>query len=189
MQIIMFKIFKLIVLDRDGVINDDSPLYIKSPDEWHAISGSLEAISKLQHCGYNIAIATNQSGIAKHYFTMQALDSIHKKMIAQITSVGGHLDINDIFICPHNPQDNCECRKPKSGLLLRAMRKFNVTPKETLIIGDSIRDILAAKACGAAAVLVKTGNGVKSQKAVKETEMDVPIYTDLAEVANFLATS
>ncbi|CAL7960682.1 D-glycero-beta-D-manno-heptose-1,7-bisphosphate 7-phosphatase [Gammaproteobacteria bacterium] len=174
--------FKLIVLDRDGVINEDSPFYIKSPDEWHAIPGSLEAIAKLQHSGYSVAIATNQSGIARHYFTAETLDSVHKKMIAQITVAGGHLDMNDIFVCPHRPEDNCKCRKPKPGLLLQAAHKFNVAPEEILVIGDAVRDILAAKACGAAAILVKTGKGMETLKA----EIDVPIYADLAEAVDSL---
>ncbi|MEI8055649.1 MAG: D-glycero-beta-D-manno-heptose 1,7-bisphosphate 7-phosphatase [bacterium] len=173
---------KLIVLDRDGVINEDSPFYIKSSDEWRAIPGSLEAISKLQHSGYNVAIATNQSGIAKHYFTVETLDSIHKKMIAQITAAGGHFDIDAIFVCPHGPEDNCECRKPKPGLLLQAAKKFNVAPEEILVIGDAMRDILAAKACGATAILVKTGKGAETLKA----EIDVPVYANLAEAVDFL---
>jgi len=174
--------FKLIVLDRDGVINEDSLFYIKSPAEWHVIAGSLEAIAKLQHSGYNVAIATNQSGIARHYFTAEILDSIHKKMIAQIKAVGGHLDMDDIFVCPHGPEDNCECRKPKPGLLLQAARKFDVAPGEILVIGDAMRDILAAKACGATAILVKTGKGMETLKA----EIDVPVYADLAEAVDSL---
>jgi D-glycero-D-manno-heptose 1,7-bisphosphate phosphatase len=173
---------KLIILDRDGVINEDSPFYIKSPDEWRAIPGSLEAIAKLQNSGYSVAIATNQSGIAKRYFTVETLNSVHKKMITQITALGGYLDMNDIFFCPHEPEDNCECRKPKPGLLLQAARKFNVAPGGILVIGDTVRDILAAQACGAAAILVKTGKGMK----ISKTEIDVPIYNDLAEAVDFL---
>ena len=175
--------FKLIILDRDGVINEDSPFYIKSPDEWHAINGSLEAIAKLEHSGYKVAIATNQSGVARNYFTRDTLDLIHKKMIAEIAIAGGHLGVNDIFICPHGPEDNCECRKPKPGLLLKAMQKFNVEPQETLLIGDSMRDLLAAKACGAKALLVKTGKGMQT---LESEEVNVPVYNDLAEAVDFL---
>jgi D-glycero-D-manno-heptose 1,7-bisphosphate phosphatase len=175
--------FKLIVLDRDGVINEDSPLYIKSPDEWCAIPGSLEAIAKLNKHGYKVVIATNQSGIARRYFTSETLDLIHKKMIDQVTMVGGHID--GIFICPHGPKDNCECRKPKSGLLLKAAQQFNVDPKEMLVIGDSMRDILAAKACGAAVVLVRTGKG---EEVIKTEKIDVPVFADLAEVVDLFIT-
>jgi len=162
----MSSIPKLIILDRDGVINKDSPFYIKSPDEWHAIPGSLEAVAKLQQCGYKVAIATNQSGIARGYFTLDILNLIHKKMITQIAAVGGCISFDDIFICTHGPEDNCECRKPKPGLLLQAAYKFNIKPAEILVIGDSIRDILAAENCGASAILVKTGNGEKTLKAI-----------------------
>jgi D-glycero-D-manno-heptose 1,7-bisphosphate phosphatase len=176
--------FKLIVLDRDGVINEDSPFYIKSPEEWLAIVGSIEAIVKLQHHGYKVAIATNQSGIARHYFTAETLALIHKKMISQIEAAGGRFNVDDIFICPHKPEDNCECRKPKPGLLLQAVRQFNVDPIEMLVIGDSMRDIVAAKACGAAAILVKTGKGMDT---LKQTEnIDVPVYADLAEAVDLL---
>ena len=171
--------FKLIVLDRDGVINEDSPLYVKSPKEWLAIPGSLAAIAKLQLYGYKVVIATNQSGIARHYFTPKTLVSIHKKMLTQIAAVGGNAV--DIFVCPHRSEDNCDCRKPKAGMLLQAARQFNIDPKEMLIIGDSIRDIMAAKACGAAAVLVKTGNGAQT---LQNNKIDVPVYANLAEAVD-----
>lgn len=177
------SILKLIVLDRDGVINEDSPFYIKSPDEWHAITGSLEAIAKLQHNGYKVVIATNQSGIAKYYFTADTLHSIHKKMIEQIAAAGGNFEINDIFVCPHGPEDNCACRKPKPGMLLQAAHKFNIIPSEMLVIGDSMCDILAAKACGASSILVKTGKG---EETLQTQNIDVPVYADLSEAINFV---
>jgi D-glycero-D-manno-heptose 1,7-bisphosphate phosphatase len=170
--------FKLIALDRDGVINEDSSSYIKSPSEWQAIPGSLEAIAKLKSYGFKVAVATNQSGVARGYFTQETLDSIHEKMTTQLAAAGGSIDA--IFVCPHGPQDNCDCRKPKPGLLLQAARQFNVDPKEILFIGDSMRDILAAEACGAKAILVKTGKGEETQKA----GTDVPVYADLAEAVD-----
>jgi D-glycero-D-manno-heptose 1,7-bisphosphate phosphatase len=179
-------VFKLIVLDRDGVINEDSPLYIKSPYEWYAIAGSIGAIVKLQRYGYKVAIATNQSGIARHYFTVDTLALIHKKMIAEIEAAGGRFSVDNIFICPHKPEDNCECRKPKPGLLLQAARKFNVDTTEMLIIGDSMRDIVAAKACGAAAILVKTGKGMDTLKQAEN--IDVPACADLAEAVDSFVT-
>jgi D-glycero-D-manno-heptose 1,7-bisphosphate phosphatase len=174
---------KLIVLDRDGVINEDSPSYIKTPDEWHPIAGSLEAIAKLKRHGYKIAIATNQSGIARHYYTKETLDLIHQKMLKQIETAGGHIDA--IFICPHEPKDNCDCRKPKPGLLLQAAHQFNVKPEEILFIGDAMRDLLAAKACGATAILVKTGKG---SEVLKTEKVEVPIYNDLADAVESIIT-
>jgi D-glycero-D-manno-heptose 1,7-bisphosphate phosphatase len=174
--------FKLIVLDRDGVINQDSPEFIKSPEEWHAIPGSLAAIAKLNRLGCPVVVATNQSGIARGLYTLADLELIHAKMLREIEAAGGHID--GVFICPHGPEDNCDCRKPKPGLLLQIAKKFNVEPSEMLTIGDSMRDILAAKACGAAAILVKTGNG---RATIEQQQVDVPIYDDLASVAESLS--
>ena len=172
--------YKLIVLDRDGVINEDSPLYIKSPAEWRAASGSIEAIAKLRRHGYKVVIASNQSGIARGYFTQNTLDAIHKKMLDQIEAAGGHIE--NIFICPHGPEDNCECRKPKSGLLLQAANKFNISPSEMLIIGDSMRDILAAKNCGAAAIFIETAH--KADDLLTAKTAGVPVYAILAEAVD-----
>lgn len=172
----MFKP-KLIILDRDGVINQDSDQFIKSPAEWKAIPGSLSAIAKLNCTGFNVVVATNQSGIARGYFSAETLKNIHQKMEAEL--VAHHGKIAGIFICPHGPEDNCTCRKPKPGLLLEIAKKFNVKPEEMLSIGDSMRDILAAKACGAHAILVKTGKGAKTISSATN-EFNVPVFDDLA---------
>jgi len=174
--------YKLIVLDRDGVINQDSPTYIKSPEEWHAIPGSIEAIAKLHRHGYKVVVATNQSGIARGYFTQNTLDAMHKKMLDQIEAAGGHIE--DIFICPHGPEDGCECRKPKSGLLLQAANKFNISPSEMLIIGDSIRDILAAKNYGATAIFIKTSN--KNDDLLAAKSAGISVYASLAEAVDYI---
>jgi len=153
---------KLIILDRDGVINEDSDAYIKSCAEWRAIDGSIEAIVKLQKHGYKVAIATNQSGVARNYLALAELNLIHDKMIAAIKNAGGEFSQENIFICPHKPEDNCECRKPKPGLLIQAANYFNINSDEILFVGDAERDILAAKAFGARAALVITGKGKKT---------------------------
>jgi len=171
---------KLIALDRDGVINYDSPDYVKSPEEWRAIPGSLEAITKLNQHGYKVVIATNQSGVARGYFDLDTLDKIHQKMLGQLKEVGGKIDA--IFFCPHEPDDNCEYRKPKPGLLLQAADQFNIKPQEILMIGDSMRDILAAKNCGAKAIFIKTDHKMDSLLAAQKEE--VPIYNSLAEAVN-----
>jgi len=176
----MFKP-KLIILDRDGVINQDSDQFIKSPAEWKAIHGSLSAIAKLNRAGFIVVVATNQSGIARGYFSAETLKSIHQKMENEIAAHHGKLA--GIFICPHGPEDNCSCRKPKSGLLLEIAKKFNVKPEEMLSIGDSMRDILAAQACGARAILVKTGKGAKTI-ASATNEFNVPVFDDLAAAAD-----
>lgn len=168
-----FKKIKIIILDRDGVINFDSPDFIKSPDEWHAIPGSLAAIAKLNNAGFKVVIASNQSGIARGYFAFETLDKIHQKMQNELAKVSGHLD--GIFICPHGPNDNCSCRKPKPGLLEQIQKFFNCSKEEMLFIGDSPRDLEAAKAFGCDAILVKTGSGKNVDNA-----FDVPVFEDLA---------
>ena len=138
--------YKLIIFDRDGVINYDSHEYIKSPEEWHAIPGSLEKIVRLNKAGCKIAVASNQSGIARGLYSEATLQKIHQKMQDELTKIGGHIDA--IAYCPHHPDENCACRKPKPKMLLDLMRQFNVTPKETLFIGDKETDRKAAKAAG-----------------------------------------
>jgi D-glycero-D-manno-heptose 1,7-bisphosphate phosphatase len=148
---------KLIILDRDGVINEDSPDFVKSPEEWRAIPGSLEAIALLNKANILVAIASNQSGLARGLFSEITLDAIHRKMVHELMAHQGYID--KIFYCPHGPNDNCNCRKPKPGLLLQAMHYFGVTPEETCFVGDSQRDIDAAITAQCQPILVRTGNG------------------------------
>jgi D-glycero-D-manno-heptose 1,7-bisphosphate phosphatase len=170
----------VIVLDRDGVINADSPDYIKTPDEWHALPGSLEAIAQLRAAGFEVAIATNQSGVARGLFTIDTLWEIHQKMLAQILAAGGF--VRRIFFCLHGPDDNCDCRKPKPGLLLQIAEYFACGFDHMIVIGDSLRDLQAAKAVNAKAVLVRTGNGAETEQKISNDPdyADVPVYDDLA---------
>ena len=172
---------KVIVLDRDGVINHDSDAYIKSSEEWNPIDGSLEAISRLNHSGYTVVIASNQSGLARGHFDIETLSAMHKKMEAMLEKVGGRIDA--IFYCPHGPDDACDCRKPKPGMLLEIGQRFNVPLEEVIFIGDSVSDIKAASNAHAKAILVRTGKGIKAEKlmlAECEKKELVPIYDDLA---------
>ncbi len=167
---------KLILLDRDGVINIDSDDYIKSPDEWHAILGSLEAISMLNKAGMKVAIASNQSGIARGYFTEETLHRIHEKMHYELAQHGGHID--KVFYCPHGPKDACDCRKPKPGLLFQAFQYFDIKPEQAYFIGDSQRDIEAAHAAGCSPIFV-------GKKIIAQT--DILSYSNLLEfVKTFL---
>lgn len=176
---------KLIVLDRDGVINRDSDNFIKSPEEWIAISGSLEAIAKLNRAGYIVVVATNQSGIARGYFDTAVLSKIHKKMQNHLSQYNGHVDA--VFFCPHGPDDDCECRKPKPGMLWEISDRFQVRMENVYVIGDSIRDLQSADAVGAKPVLVRTGKGEKSVKQLKENGFsDVPVFKNLAEAVDGL---
>lgn len=153
---------KLIILDRDGVINYDSAEYIKSPGEWLPIPQSLEAIALLNNIGYTITIATNQSGIGRGYYSHDILKNIHEKMQHALKTVGGVVD--SIFYCPHTPGEQCGCRKPKPGLLQQIAEHYDMELSGTAFVGDSYRDIQAARAVGCQPVLVRSGNGVVTLK-------------------------
>ncbi len=148
---------KLIILDRDGVINHDSDAYIKSPEEWQPIPGSLEAIARLSKAGFRIAVVTNQSGVARGLFDLTTLATIHSKMYAAVARAGGRIDA--IFFCPHGPAAHCSCRKPLPGMYREAIERFRVQAAEVLVIGDQARDLQAAHAAGCRSVLVLTGKG------------------------------
>ena len=169
----------LIILDRDGVINEDSDDYIKNPDEWIPIPSSLAAIAALNRAGHQVAVATNQSGIARGLYTEETLQKIHDKMQRSLAAVGGHVD--GIFYCPHGPDENCHCRKPKSGLLLQIAEKFHADLTKALVVGDAARDIDSARAVGCPAVLVKTGKGMRTLAAYGD-KLDVKVYDNLAAV-------
>ncbi len=168
---------KLIILDRDGVINEDSDYYIKSPQEWIPIAGSLEAISQLNKAGYRIAIATNQSGIGRGYYDLMALKAMHHKMQKLLTPLGGYID--HIEFCPHTPDDNCECRKPKAGMLNKIAQKYALKPQDIVMVGDTMGDYQAANKAGMSFVLVKTGKGERTL-ATGQLPLDTPVYANLA---------
>jgi D-glycero-D-manno-heptose 1,7-bisphosphate phosphatase len=168
---------KLVILDRDGVINDDSDSFIKSPDEWRPIPGSLEAIARLNHAGYQVVLATNQSGVGRGLFEVSTLNAIHDRMHRALAQMGGRIDA--IFFCPHAQDANCACRKPKPGLLEEIARRFNVDLKGVPCIGDALRDLQAAHAVGAAPILVLTGKGEVTRSAGGLPE-DTRIYPNLA---------
>ena len=144
-------------LDRDGVINIDSALYIKSPAEWKALPGSLEAIARLNQAGYKVVVATNQSGIGRGLFDMDTLNAMHEKMHKGLAAVGGRVDA--IFYCPHTADEGCSCRKPKPGMFERIAKLYNQDLTGVPAIGDSLRDLQAASALGCAPILVRTGKG------------------------------
>jgi D-glycero-D-manno-heptose 1,7-bisphosphate phosphatase len=148
---------KLIVLDRDGVINHDSDQFIKAPDEWRPIPGSLEAVARLNHAGFRVVVATNQSGVGRGLLDIGTLNAIHEKMHKALAQAGGRLDA--IFYCPHTADSQCECRKPKPGMLEEIGRRFNVDMNAVPCVGDSRRDLVAADAVGAQPMLVLTGKG------------------------------
>lgn len=167
---------KTVILDRDGVINHDSPAYIKSPSEWEPIAGSLEAIVRLNQAGWRVLVATNQSGVARGLYDMHTLNAIHQKFHQALAQLGGHVDA--IFICPHGPDEGCHCRKPRPGLFLEAMQRFNLQGTTVLAVGDSLRDLQAAAQTGCQPWLVRTGNGLRTEQ--QKLPEDTTVVDDLA---------
>ena len=173
----------LVILDRDGVINHDSDDYIKSPDEWQPLPGSLEAIARLCRADYTVVVATNQAGVGRGLFSLEMLTCIHRKMASSIRDKGGRLD--SVFFCPHSPADQCGCRKPKPGMLLEISDRLGIGLSGVPVVGDSLRDLEAAEAAGAMPVLVKTGRGRLTQEKLSQGELShtlgqTPVYADLA---------
>lgn len=178
---------KLIILDRDGVINEDSDAFIKSPDEWIPIPGSLEAIGKLSQAGWRVVIASNQSGVARGLFSMESLGAIHTRMRQAAAEAGGRIDA--IFFCPHGPQDGCACRKPLPGMLHDIARRLDIHLTGIPMVGDSLRDLQAAAAAGCTPWLVLTGKGRATWEtagASGELPAGTEVRDDLAAVADSL---
>lgn len=171
---------KLIILDRDGVINKDSDQFIKSPEEWRPIDGSLEAIARLTHWGYRVVVATNQSGVGRGLFDVDTLAAIHEKMNTAVNQAGGRIDA--VFFCPHAAEAKCDCRKPRTGLLQEIAARFNVDLTGAPAVGDSLRDLQAAEAVGAQPLLVLTGKGGKTVES-PELPAHTKVYENLAAVA------
>lgn len=172
-----------IILDRDGVINFDSEEYIKSPDEWHAIPGSLEAIAKLNRAGYRVIVATNQSGVARGYYDLLMLSEIHEKLVRELAAVGGYIE--EIFYCPHHPDEKCHCRKPAPGMLEQIAAKYALDLKNIYMVGDNYTDVLVAEAAGAKPLLVLTGKGERSLQKYPILK-NTPQFKDLAEAVDYI---
>ncbi|MBN2690221.1 MAG: D-glycero-beta-D-manno-heptose 1,7-bisphosphate 7-phosphatase [Gammaproteobacteria bacterium] len=170
---------KLVILDRDGVINFDSEKFIKTPEEFIPIPGSLEAIAKLNKSNIKVVVATNQSGIGRKLFSLETLQKIHQKLITELAKINGHID--EVIFCPHHPHDKCNCRKPKTGMLDELYIKYKIPKNETVLIGDSWRDIEAAKKFGCNAILVLTGKGQKTLAEHKSELKNIPIFETLAD--------
>ncbi|OYY50397.1 MAG: D-glycero-beta-D-manno-heptose-1,7-bisphosphate 7-phosphatase [Methylophilales bacterium 28-44-11] len=174
---------KLVILDRDGVINQDSVTFIKNPSEWVPILGSLEAIAMLNQSGFRVAVATNQSGIARGLFDMAALNAIHDKMHKALSLVGGRIDA--LFYCPHAADDHCDCRKPKTGMIEEISRRFSIELNQVYAVGDALRDIQAFGQAGCKPILVRTGKGEETLTKGNLPD-NVLVMADLAEAAQHI---
>jgi D-glycero-D-manno-heptose 1,7-bisphosphate phosphatase len=173
---------KLVLLDRDGVINEDSDEYIKSPEEFHMLPGVPQTIARLNFSGVKCALATNQSGIARGLFTLEGYLQIQQKLNKKLAEHDAYLD--GVFFCPHGPDEQCECRKPEPGLLLKALSRFTVMASNAVFIGDSIRDIQAAVRADITPILVRTGNGVATEKSRHPDLKNVAVFDSLVEAVD-----
>lgn len=176
---------KLIILDRDGVLNQDSDEYVKSVDEWVPLAGSMEAVGRLCQAGYTLAVATNQSGLARGYFGLPELKAMHAKMEQLAAGFGGYF--SHIAYCPHGPNDQCACRKPLAGLIHDIEKHLKVSAAGAWIVGDSIRDLEAGLKVGCKPVLVRTGKGKQSEQKLAEAGLEnTLVFSDLASFADYL---
>lgn len=173
----------LVLLDRDGVLNEDSPGYIKSVDEWRPLAGSLAAVARMKQAGFAVAVCTNQSAIARGLTDACALEAIHALLRRELADHGVGLD--GIYVCPHGPDDGCACRKPRPGLLERAMTELGHAAQSTWYIGDAIRDVQAALAAGCTPVLVRTGNGTAAEREARGLGVEL-VFDDLDAAADWL---
>lgn len=170
------------MLDRDGVINDDSIDFIKNPDEWQPIAGSLEAIAQLNRHGFDVAVVTNQSGLARGLLDETTLGQIHDKMTDCVREQGGRLA--GIYYCPHGPDSLCDCRKPRPGLLQQFAEEHQANLTETYVVGDSLRDLQAAEAVGAKPILVLTGKGELTHR--QNPHLTTPVFANLYDAVQFI---
>lgn len=177
---------KLVILDRDGTINEDSDDYVKTADEWTPLPGALEAIARLNHAGWHVVIASNQSGLGRGLFDVATLNAVHAKMHRMLAAVGGRVDT--VFYCPHAPDEGCRCRKPEPGLFEQIGERYGVELKGVPTAGDSARDVLAGVAAGCEPHLVLTGKGAAYQgRSLPDTfPNETRVHADLAAFADFL---
>lgn len=175
---------RYVILDRDGTINVDSDDFIKSAAEWQPLPGSLEAIALLNHHGFRVVVITNQSGISRGLFDWPTLEAMHDKLRRMASEAGGHIDT--IYVCPHGPDDHCECRKPKPGLFHRFAADKQIDLNQVYAIGDSLRDLQAAESAGSKPILVKTGKGLKTLRQLPEIHF--PVFENLYDAAQFIVS-
>lgn len=169
------------ILDRDGVINRDSSSFVKTAAEWVPLPGSIQAIAALSDAGFDVAVASNQSGLARGLVDRNALRGMHRKLRRLVAAEGGR--VARIEVCPHGPNDGCSCRKPEPGLLYRLARRFGVAPDGVPVVGDSLRDLEAAAAAGARPILVRTGNGRMTEALLSGALAQTEVFDDLAAAA------
>ena len=184
---------KLVILDRDGTINSDSDDFVKTPEEWIPLPGALEAVARLNHAGWHVVVASNQSGLGRGLFDVASLNAIHCKMHKMLAAAGGRIDA--VFYCPHSPEESCNCRKPLPGLFEQIGARFGVQLKGVPTVGDSLRDLLAGASAGCEPHLVLTGKSAKYRSDSGDPSAGVPpdglpigtrLHQDLPAFSDFL---
>lgn len=175
---------RYVILDRDGVINVDSDAFVKSADEWLPLPGSLEAIAELNRHGFKVVVITNQSGVARGLFDLTTLDDMHDKMRSMLSELGGSIEA--IYYCPHEPNDQCRCRKPLPGLFEAFAKDKQIDLQAVYAIGDSYRDIQACQTAGGKPILVKTGKGLKTLK--NHPQLNLPVFENLYDAAQYIVS-
>lgn len=179
---------KLVILDRDGTINEDSAEYVKSPSEWQPLPGALEAIARLNHAGWHVVVASNQSGLGRGLFDVASLNAMHAKMHTMLAAVGGRIDA--IFYCPHAPDDHCHCRKPEPGLFEQIGERYGIDLQDVPAVGDTPRDLVAAVTAGCEPHLVLTGKALayRGRELPSGYPQDTVVHQDLAAFAEYLVS-
>jgi D-glycero-D-manno-heptose 1,7-bisphosphate phosphatase len=177
---------KLVILDRDGTINEDSAEFVKAPEEWAPLPGALEAIARLNHAGWHVVIASNQSGLGRGLFDVAMLNAVHAKMHKMLAAVGGRIDA--VFYCPHTTDDKCRCRKPGPGLFEQIGERYGVELGDVPMAGDAVRDLIAGAAAGCEPHLVLTGKGAAYRHRPLSDAFPVAtrVHADLAAFVDFL---
>ena len=184
----MQPVVKLVILGRDGILNDFRDDHVKAPEEWSPIAGALEAVSRLNHAGWHVVVATNQSGIGRGMIDMASVNAVHAHMLKQLQLAGGRIDA--VFFCPHTPEDGCDCRKPQPGLMREIGKRYGIDLKQVPMVGDTLRDLQAAQASGCEPHLVCSGRAAGFDAAQIQALVDqVPgtrVHVDLAAFAEYL---
>jgi D-glycero-D-manno-heptose 1,7-bisphosphate phosphatase len=184
----MIHIPRLVILGRDGILNVYREDHVKAPDEWQPIAGALEAVARLNHAGWHTVVATNQSGIGRGMIDMASVNAVHQRMMQRLAEVGGRLDA--VFFCPHTPEDKCDCRKPKPGLMLQIARRYGIDLRTVPMVSDTLRDLQAAHAANCEPHLVRTGRaGALTDAQVVEIVQQVPsteVHDDLSDFVDFI---
>ena len=186
----MQPVVKLVILGRDGILNDFRDDHVKAPEEWYQIPGALEAVSRLNHAGWHVVVATNQSGIGRGMIDMAQVNAVHAHMLKQLAAVGGRVDA--VFFCPHTPEDQCDCRKPLPGLMRDIGKRYGMDLKHVPLVGDTLRDLQAAQAAGCEPHLVRSGRAASlDAAALDQIASQVPgtrVHDSLGDFAEYLLT-